>query len=138
MSTGSSQRPMRAIIALLRPYKARLIAACVALVFTAGATLALGKGLQVLIDAGFGSGDPAALGNAVRFVILIGAAIALGTFVLFYLVSWLGERVSADLRSAVFRNIVRRIGYYDPEDGSGLQEASPYLSSKLPFTLPSI
>ena len=42
---------MRAIIALLRPYKSRLIAACIALVFTAGATLMLGKGLQVLVDS---------------------------------------------------------------------------------------
>jgi ATP-binding cassette subfamily B protein len=98
---------MRAIITLLRPYKLRLVAACVALIFTAAATLALGKGLQVLIDSGFGSGDPAALGDAVRLVLLIGTAIAIGTFTRFYLVSWLGERVSADLRSAVFRNVVR-------------------------------
>ena len=75
--------------------------------FTAAATLTLGKGLQLLIDRGFGSGDPAALGDAVRVVLLITAAIAVGTFFRFYLVSWLGERVSADLRSAVFRNIVR-------------------------------
>ena len=74
--------------------------------FTAGATLALGKGLQVLIDRGFGSEDPGALGDAVRLVMVIGVAMAVGTFLRFYLVSWLGERVSADLRSAVFRNIV--------------------------------
>lgn len=99
--------PLRAVIALLRPYGARLAAASAALVFTAGATLTLGKGLQVLVDRGFGSGDPDALGEAVGFVMLIGVAIAIGTFLRFYLVSWLGERVSADLRSAVFRNIVR-------------------------------
>ena len=95
------------MIALLRPYKLRLLAASAALVFTAAATLALGKGLQILIDRGFGSGDPRALGDAVRVVMVISAAMAVGTFLRFYLVSWLGERVSADLRSAVFRNIVR-------------------------------
>jgi ATP-binding cassette subfamily B protein len=67
----------------------------------------MGKGLQVLIDSGFGGDDPAALGDAVSVVMLIVTAISIGTFFRFYLVSWLGERVSADLRSAVFRNIVR-------------------------------
>jgi ATP-binding cassette subfamily B protein len=43
----------------------------------------------------------------VRLVLVITTAIAVGTFLRFYLVSWLGERVSADLRSAVFRNLVR-------------------------------
>jgi ATP-binding cassette subfamily B protein len=76
-------------------------------VFTAGATLTLGKGLQVLVDRGFGSGNPNALGEAVSLVLVITTAIAVGTFLRFYLVSWLGERVSADLRSAVFRNLVR-------------------------------
>jgi ATP-binding cassette subfamily B protein len=67
----------------------------------------MGKGLQVLIDSGFGGDDPAALGDAVSVVMLIVTAISIGTFFRFYLVSWLGERVSADLRSAVFHNIVR-------------------------------
>ncbi|MFT7287100.1 MAG: ATP-binding cassette subfamily B protein [Halieaceae bacterium] len=67
----------------------------------------MGKGLQVLIDQGFGSDDPSALGDAVGLVMVITTAIAIGTFFRFYLVSWLGERVSADLRSAVFQNIVR-------------------------------
>ncbi|MEE4278638.1 MAG: ABC transporter transmembrane domain-containing protein [Halieaceae bacterium] len=99
---------MRALARQLSPYRGRLLAAAVALVFTAAATLTLGKGLQLLIDEGFATGgDPAALTRAVRMVLAITAAIAVGTFFRFYLVSWLGERVSADLRSDVFRNIVR-------------------------------
>ena len=93
------------VFGFLKPYKMRLVAASVALLFTAGATLSLGRGLQVLIDRGFG-GDSADLGGAVGLLIAIAAAIALGTFVRFYLVSWLGERVSADLRKAVFDNLV--------------------------------
>ncbi len=91
----------------LLPYKARLLAASVALLFTAGATLSLGRGLQVLIDQGFGGGTSADLRAAIAVMLSIAAAIAVGTFVRFYLVSWLGERVSADLRKAVFDNIVR-------------------------------
>lgn len=99
--------PLRALGRRLAPYRWRLFAAAIALIFTAGATLTLGKGLQVMIDQGFGADDPSALGDAVRLVMLITCAIAVGTFFRFYLVSWLGERVSADLRSAVFHNIVR-------------------------------
>ena len=116
---SSSKRPLRALAAQLAPYRWRLAGAATALVFTAAATLTLGKGLQILIDQGFGSDDPAALGNAVRVVMLITAAIAVGTFFRFYLVSWLGERVSADLRSAVFRNIVRLHPGYFEDNRSG-------------------
>jgi len=95
------------VLGFLKPYKLRLAGASIALLFTAGATLSLGRGLQVLIDQGFGAGNPRDLGNAVLLLISIASAIAVGTFLRFYLVSWLGERVSADLRKAVFNNIVK-------------------------------
>ncbi len=101
------------ILALLKQYKWRLVAASLALVFTATATLSLGKGVQVLIDEGFG-GNSTDLRNAILFLIAIAAAMAVGTFVRFYQVSWLGERVSADLRVAVFDNIVTlHPGYFE-------------------------
>ena len=95
------------VLAFLRHYKLRMAGAGVALLFTAGATLSLGRGLQVLIDQGFGGGTSADLKSAIVLLISIAAAMAVGTFVRFYLVSWLGERVSADIRKAVFDNIVR-------------------------------
>ena len=98
---------LRPVIALLGQYKLRLAGASAALLFTAGATLSLGRGLQVLIDQGFGGGTSADLKSAIALLISITAAIAVGTFVRFYLVSWLGERISADIRKAVFDNIVR-------------------------------
>ena len=101
------------VLGFLRPYKARVLAASAALLFTAGATLALGRGLQVLIDQGFG-GDSDDLRSAIFLLLTIAGAIAIGTFLRFYLVSWLGERVSADLRKAVFENIVRlHPGYFE-------------------------
>jgi ATP-binding cassette subfamily B protein len=95
------------VLGFLRPYKARLAAASAALVFTAAATLSLGRGLQILIDQGFGGGTSGDLRSAIGLLVAIAAAMALGTFIRFYLVSWLGERVSADIRKAVFDNIVR-------------------------------
>jgi ATP-binding cassette subfamily B protein len=95
------------VLGFLRPYKIRLAAASAALVFTAAATLSLGRGLQVLIDQGFGGGSSGDLRSAIGLLVAIAAAMAVGTFIRFYLVSWLGERVSADIRKAVFDNIVR-------------------------------
>ncbi len=117
MSADNKKRGLHSLkpvfIHLLK-YKARLLAAGFALVFTAGATLFLGRGLQVLIDDGFGGGTEEALRQALDFLVLIGAAMAVGTFIRFYLVSWLGERVSADIRTDVFENIVRlHPGYFE-------------------------
>ena len=95
------------VLALLSQYKLRLVGASIALLFTAGATLSLGRGLQVLIDQGFGGESSAGLKGAILLLIAIAAAMAVGTFVRFYLVSWLGERISADIRKRVFENIVR-------------------------------
>jgi len=66
-----------------------------------------GRGLQVLIDDGFGGGSSVDLRNAIGLLIMIAAAMAFGTFIRFYLVSWLGERISADIRKQVFDNVVR-------------------------------
>lgn len=95
------------VLAFLKPHKWRLAGASLALLFTAAATLSMGRGLQVLIDQGFGGGTSADLKAAIALLITIAAAMAIGTFIRFYLVSWLGERVSADLRMAVFDNLVR-------------------------------
>ena len=103
---GSASLPsLLPVIGFLKPYKLRLVGASLALLFTAGATLSIGRGLQVLIDQGF-AGDTSDLAGAVSLLVAIAAAISVGTFVRFYLVSWLGERVSADLREAVFNNLV--------------------------------
>ncbi|MDX1732714.1 MAG: ABC transporter transmembrane domain-containing protein [Halioglobus sp.] len=98
---------LRPVLAYLANYKLRLIGAACALLFTAGATLSMGLGLQVLIDQGFGGGTMEDLRGAIVLLITIAAAVAVGTFIRFYLVSWLGERVSADIRKAVFENLVR-------------------------------
>ena len=103
----------------LKPYKLRWMAAMVALVFTAALTLALGQGVRILIDSGFGEGSLELLNQAVLILFGITLLMALGTFVRFYLVSWLGERVSADLRSAVFAHIVTLHPSYFETNRSG-------------------
>jgi ATP-binding cassette subfamily B protein len=111
--------PLLAVARFLAPYRWRLAAAAAALLVTAGATLALGRGIQFLIDRGIAGGTSADLGRAVGLILLISTLIAAGTFIRFYLVSWLGERVSADLRLAVFNNLVRLHPAYFEENRAG-------------------
>lgn len=116
---AESTAPLRQLLSFLWPHKARIIAAGVALVFTAGAQLSLGYGVKILIDDGFGGGDLSGLYEAVSFILMIGVAMAAGAMIRFYLVSWLGERVSADLRSAVFNNLVHLQPSYFESNHSG-------------------
>lgn len=103
---SKSLKPLAELLRFLWPHKFRLIAASIALVFTAVAQLSLGVGIQVLVDEGFAAQSQAGLQKAVLFMVSIGFAMACGSFIRFYLVSWLGERVSADLRTAVFSNLL--------------------------------
>lgn len=100
-------RSLAPVLGLLVNYKRRVVGASLALLFTAAATLSMGLGVQVLIDEGFGGGSNNSLKGAIALFFAIAAAMAFGTFIRFYLVSWLGERVSADIRKQVFDNIVR-------------------------------
>ncbi|MEL0086660.1 MAG: ABC transporter transmembrane domain-containing protein [Halieaceae bacterium] len=99
-------KPLRRLLGFLWRHKLRLVAASVALIATALMQLSLGYGVQVLIDDGFTGANDEGLRKAIGFIFTVGVGMALGAMIRFYLVSWLGERVSADLRSAVFHNLV--------------------------------
>jgi ATP-binding cassette subfamily B protein len=100
-------------------YKGTLVAAGCALVFTAGITLAMGQGVKILIDDGFVAGSLEQLNNAALFIVAIAILMAIGTYARFYLVSWLGERVSADIRQAVFDHLITLHPSYFEENRSG-------------------
>ena len=121
MSSTSHNRlsTLLQLIQFMRPYKWTLLAAAIALVFTAGVTLSIGQGVRILIDDGFASGSADKLNAAVGVIMVLSLLMAIGTFVRFYLVSWLGERVSADIRDAVFANIVKLHPSYFESNRSG-------------------
>ncbi|SEA11057.1 ABC transporter transmembrane domain-containing protein [Microbulbifer marinus] len=119
-SSSMSFRDMMAELwQFMRPYKKVLLAAGVALVFTAGITLSIGQGIRLLVDRGFMAGSSAALGNAVLVLMALALLMAVGTYARHYLVSWLGERVVADLRKAVFDHIVTLHPSYFETNRSG-------------------
>lgn len=90
----------------LRPYKGQILAALVALMMSSGLVLGLGQGIRRLIDSGLASGNTQLLSEAM-IVLWIGVSLlAAAVYARFYLVSWLGERVVADLRKAVYDNVL--------------------------------
>ncbi|WP_057830042.1 ABC transporter ATP-binding protein/permease [Colwellia sp. TT2012] len=103
----------------IRPYNGQVLAAFIALIFTAGVMLSVGQGVRMLIDEGFAQQSIEQLEHAVLFILAITVLIAGGTFARFYLVSWIGERVSADMRLAVFNHVITLHPSYFETHGSG-------------------
>jgi ATP-binding cassette, subfamily B, bacterial len=100
---------LKGLFPFLLPYKKQFALAGVALVTAAGATLAIPYAFKQMIDVGFGAaGTKSASHIDLYFLALFGVAciLAVATAARFYTVSWLGERVTADLRGAVYRHVV--------------------------------
>ena len=104
---GRDLRTLKRAALFLAPYWPRVVGAGAALIVTAGTVLGLGQGLRGLIDGGFSQGNPGALDDALALLIGLSVIMAAGTYLRFYLVTWLGERVVADLRNAVFERVIR-------------------------------
>ncbi|AKH68960.1 ABC transporter, permease/ATP-binding protein [Spongiibacter sp. IMCC21906] len=104
---SSNIRVLSAMLGFIKPYRWQAVLASIALICTAGITLSIGQGLRLLIDQGFAEGaDPKALNDALLLFMFMVLLLAAGTFTRFYFVSWIGERVSADLRKAVFNHMI--------------------------------
>ncbi|MGE5665348.1 MAG: ABC transporter transmembrane domain-containing protein [Betaproteobacteria bacterium] len=107
-------RPLRSLLPYLAPYKAQFALALAFLLLAAGATLAAPLAVRQLVDTGFAAHltDPAARLAALRgeFVLLFAIAVALGLFTAarFFMVSWLGERVTTDLKRAVYAHVLQQ------------------------------
>jgi len=99
-------RVLRRIGRYLYPYRVRIVCAMLALVTAAGAVLGLGTGLRYVVDEGFAAGDPAVLDRAVLILLGVVSVLAAASFIRFYLMSWIGERVVADIRRTVFDHVL--------------------------------
>jgi ATP-binding cassette subfamily B protein len=104
---AKSLNPLRALLPFLRPYRGMMVAALGALLMATVAMLALPVALRQLIDHVVAAKDASTLDRYLTG--FLAASLMLGVFgaLRFYLVTWLGERVVADLRSAVYRRVVR-------------------------------
>ena len=105
-------KSLSGLLPFLRPYRLQIALAGLFLVLAAGATLAFPLALRELIDGGLVTTDRGAQTMALRehFFLLFAVAVALGVFsaARFYTVSWLGERITANLRNAVYAHVLRQ------------------------------
>ena len=88
------------------PYKRQIAYAIAALLLTATITLSIGQGVRLLIDQGIATASADQLKHYVLLFLVMVVALALGTFTRYYWVSWLGERVVADIREQVFNHLI--------------------------------
>ena len=111
-SASKSPKSLSGLLPFLKPYRARIGLALVFLVLAATATLAFPVALRMLIDGGLVRADKGDQMMAMRehFAALFGVATALGVFsaLRFYMVSWLGERVTSDIREAVYAHVLQQ------------------------------
>ena len=94
------------LLDLLRPYRLRIVFALIALVVAAACVLLIGQGLKQVIDKGFVAGSPELLNYALLGLLGVILVMSVATYSRFYLVSWLGERITADLRRRVFSHLL--------------------------------
>jgi len=116
---NTAYQSLRPIFSFIRPYRGTVLLALFFLMFTATVSLSLGQGVKMVIDSGFISGSPEQLSQTILVLIVMIFLLAFGTFFRFYLMSWIGERVSADIRTAVFNQIIRLHPSYFEENRSG-------------------
>ncbi len=112
---GIALRPLAMLVPYVLRYRGRLLAALVALLTAAAATLALPMAVRRMIDYGFNADDGSSLIDLYFGVLLLVVAVlAVASATRYYLVTWLGERVVADLRGDVFTHLTKlSAGFYD-------------------------
>ncbi len=122
MLSSRHRRAIRLASRFLAPYRWPAFGALLALIVTAGITLSMGQGIRLLVDQGFMTQSPHLLNRSIGVFMLLVAGLAIGTFARFYLVSWIGERVVADIRRRVFNHLVYlHPGFYEDNRSSEIQ-----------------
>jgi len=119
LNMGGAADSLKPTLQFIRPYKKQILIASIALLITAAVTLSLGQGLRLIIDQGFTANSQALLNKATLIFFGLVVLLAIGTYVRHYLVSWIGERVVADIRKAVFNHLIDLHPSFYEENHSG-------------------
>jgi ATP-binding cassette subfamily B protein len=120
--SSRQRQAIRLASRFVAPYRWQAAGALVALIVTAGITLSMGQGIKLMVDQGFVTRSPHLLNQSIGLFMLLIVGLAVGTFTRFYLVSWIGERVVADLRKKVFDHLINlHPGFYENNRSSEIQ-----------------
>jgi ATP-binding cassette subfamily B protein len=103
---GRSLRPLRALFPFLKPYAAVMAAAALAMVVAAAATLVMPAMLRGLVDRGFSASQIQEISHYFFFFLAAAGVMGLSGATRFYFVTWIGERVTSDIRKAVFAHVL--------------------------------
>ncbi len=98
---------LKSLVPLLKPYTKQMMFALLGLIVAACATLGIGAGIRGLIDTGFGKGNAELFNQTLVILLIVITVMAAATYARFYYVSWVGERVVADLRRRIFRHLLQ-------------------------------
>ena len=107
------------LIGYVRPYRKAVAMALLALFFTAAVSLSIGQGVKLVIDQGFIARSKDALASSIGLLAIMIVLMAVGSFVRFYFMSWIGERAIADIRKAVFQRLIYLHPAYFEDNRSG-------------------
>ncbi|MDF1643104.1 MAG: ABC transporter transmembrane domain-containing protein [Pseudomonadales bacterium] len=115
-------RTLKSLLVFLKPYKVKVVIATTALLITAGLMLSLGQGMRLLVDDGFATGSPEMLNHSIFIFLGLVVCLSIGTFIRFFYVSWIGERISNDIRISVFNHLLQlHPSFFETNDGAEIQ-----------------
>jgi ATP-binding cassette subfamily B protein len=92
----------------LRPYKKQFVLAIFSLILAASATLAVPLSFRQIIDLGFNANSDNQINQTFLILFIVACLVALGTSLRFYMVSWLGEKITTDIRAAVYSHVIKQ------------------------------
>ena len=101
-------RTLAALLPFLRPYKKQFVLAIFSLILAASATLAVPLSFRQIIDLGFNANSDNQINQTFIILFIVACLVALGTSLRFYMVSWLGEKITTDIRAAVYSHVIKQ------------------------------
>jgi ATP-binding cassette subfamily B protein len=101
-------RTLAALVPFLKPYKKQFVLAIFSLVLAASATLAVPFSFRQIIDLGFNTDSGNQINTTFLTLFIVACLVALGTSLRFYMVSWLGEKITTDIRSSVYSHVIKQ------------------------------
>jgi ATP-binding cassette, subfamily B, bacterial len=101
-------RTLAALLPFLRPYKKQFVLAIFSLILAASATLAIPLSFRQIIDLGFNANSDNQINQTFLILFIVACLVALGTSLRFYMVSWLGEKITTDIRAAVYSHVIKQ------------------------------
>lgn len=137
-------RQLKKLRHFVRPYRKRVVVMVIAVLLAALSVLALGRGIQNIIDSGFLSRDHAEIDQSFMILLCIVLLVAAASFIRSYLVSWLGERIVSDMRQKLFSHLLtldiafyetNKVGEITSRLTGDLQLIQAIISSTIPSSL---